>query len=155
LIDLTQINQENPMKNLTDATRTLGDGAATRAPTMPTKVDSQLRRLVVGKGITVQGEITSCDSLIVEGTVKADIAGCKDMQIAKGGLYVGTASVENADIQGRFEGELTVSAHLMLRSTGELAAKVRYQEIEVESGGDLSGDIRKEIAGKPTLVRSA
>jgi cytoskeletal protein CcmA (bactofilin family) len=141
------------MKNLIEE-------AKTRIPDGPSRVakvsdDSQPRKLVVGKDITVRGEITSCDILIVEGTVRADIAGCREMQIAKGGLYVGTANVENAEIRGRFEGELTVTGQLALRSSGELAAKVRYNQIEIEAGGDLSGDVKKEGAAKPSLVRTA
>lgn len=119
------------------------------------KPDSQLRKLVVGKEIAVRGEITACDCLAVEGTVRADLAGCKEMHIAEGGLFLGTATVDNADIYGRFEGELTVKNHLILRSTGELAAKVRYCKLEIEAGGDLSGDIKKETPSNPTLARTA
>ncbi|MGH7089848.1 MAG: bactofilin family protein [Stellaceae bacterium] len=119
------------------------------------KPQSQLRTLVVGKEMAVRGEITACDCLAIEGTVRADIEDCKDMHIAEGGLFLGTATVENADISGRFEGELTVKNHLILRSTGELAAKVRYCKIEIEAGGDLSGDVKKEIPSNPTLARSA
>ncbi len=117
--------------------------------------DSRLRKLVVGNDITLRGEITSCDCLVVEGTVKADIAGCKEIQIAKGGLFIGTASVENADVHGRFEGELNVSNHLAIHGTGEVTAKVRYHQIQVETGGDISGDIKKEVSGKPSLLQTA
>ncbi|HUK57669.1 MAG TPA: polymer-forming cytoskeletal protein [Stellaceae bacterium] len=143
------------MKSLIDEART-GMPDAVRRVTRPGHGEEmQARKLVVGKDITVRGEITSCDILIVEGTVKADIAQCREMQIAKGGLYIGTASVETAEIHGRFEGELTVGTHLVLRSSGQLAAKVRYAQIEVEAGGDLSGDIKMEAPSKPSIVRSA
>jgi cytoskeletal protein CcmA (bactofilin family) len=142
------------MKNLSDEARGIPD-AVRRVARGSLSEETQPRKLVVGKDITVRGEITSCDILIVEGTVRADIAGCREMQIAKGGLYIGTASVENAEIHGRYEGELTVTSRLVLRSSGELAAKVRYSQIEVEAGGDLSGDIKKEALPKPAIVRSA
>jgi cytoskeletal protein CcmA (bactofilin family) len=109
----------------------------------------------VGKEIIFSGKISSCDCLVVEGTVKADITGCKDIQVAKGGVFIGSAASENADIQGRFEGELTVSQRLLVQSTGEVAAKVRYHQIQVECGGDISGDFAAEGSSKPTLARRA
>jgi cytoskeletal protein CcmA (bactofilin family) len=142
------------MKNLIDEPRARVPDAKARHGAASLGESSQPRRLEVGKGITLSGEITSCDILVVEGTVKADISRCKEMQIAKGGLYIGTATVENAEILGRFEGELNVSVRLVLRSSGEVAAKVRYGEIEVEAGGDLSGDVRKEVS-PTTIVRRA
>ena len=143
------------MKVLSGATTTKAPDSAPRMPAGLLNQDSQVRKLFVGKDIILSGEITSCDCLVVEGTVKGDIAGCKEIQIAKGGLFVGTASVENADVHGRFEGELNVSNRLAIHGTGEVAAKVRYHQIQVESGGDISGDIKKEVPGKPSLVHTA
>jgi cytoskeletal protein CcmA (bactofilin family) len=143
------------MKNLSDETRSDAPETVRRLARAGAADESQPRKLVVGKDIVVRGEITSCDILIVEGTVKADIADCRVMQITKGGLYIGTASVETAEIHGRFEGELTVANRLTLRSSGQLAAKVRCNQIEVEAGGNLSGDIKMEVPSKPAIVRSA
>ena len=143
------------MKVLSSVTNAKVPDSPPRVPTPTPSHDPQLRKLVVGPEIVLRGEINACDCLVVEGTVKADIAGCKEIQIAKGGLFVGTASVENADIRGRFEGEITVSSKLSIHGTGEVSAKVRYHQIEIESGGDISGDIKKEAAGKPSLLHSA
>jgi cytoskeletal protein CcmA (bactofilin family) len=96
--------------------------------------------LVVGKGIVVSGEIKSCDCLVVEGKVQADVS-CKELRIAVGGLFTGTAAVENAEIIGRFEGELKVTERLLIRSSGKVSAKLRYRQIEIEPGGQISGDI--------------
>ncbi len=143
------------MKNLHDEARADAPDAVRRLARPGAADETQPRRLVVGKDITVRGEITSCDILIVEGTVKADIADCRTMQIAKGGLYIGTAAVETAEIHGRFEGELTVANRLTLRSSGQISAKVRCNQIEVEAGGNLSGDIKMEAPAKPAIVRTA
>lgn len=129
--------------------------AAPRMPAGLQKPDSQPRKLVVGNGIVFSGKISSCDCLVVEGTVRADISECKDIQVAKGGVFIGSAASENAEIHGRFEGELKVSQRLTVQATGEVAAKVRYHQIQVECGGDISGDIAAEGRSKPTLAHRA
>lgn len=97
------------------------------------------RTLVVGREIVLSGEISACDRLVVEGTVKANIRDCREIQIAEGGLFTGSASVETAEVSGRFEGELSVSARLMIRTSGKVSATVRYREIEIERGGEIAG----------------
>jgi hypothetical protein len=80
---------------------------AAAPPPPAAKSDPGARKLVVGREIVVSGEIASCEGLVVEGTVRASVE-CKDLQIASSGLFTGSASVANAEIFGRFEGELTV-----------------------------------------------
>jgi cytoskeletal protein CcmA (bactofilin family) len=107
------------------------------------------RTLVVGREIVLSGEISACDRLVVEGTVKANIKDCRDIAISEGGLFTGSASVESAEIRGRFEGELTVSGRLLIRAPGQVSAAVRYGEIEIERGGRLSGHVDATDASKP------
>jgi cytoskeletal protein CcmA (bactofilin family) len=112
------------------------------------KTETATRKLVVGRGIVFSGEITSCDCLVVEGTVKANIAGCHDIDIAEGGLFTGSASVESAEIRGRFEGALSVSGRLLVHASGKVAAEVRYHQIEIERGGEISGQIQAQAPGQ-------
>jgi cytoskeletal protein CcmA (bactofilin family) len=113
----------------------------------PPMAQTATRKLVVGRGIVFSGEIKSCDCLVVEGTVKANIADCHDINIAEGGLYTGSASVDRAEIRGRFEGTLSVAEHLLIHATGRVAAEVRYNQIEIERGGEISGDVQAQPQG--------
>jgi cytoskeletal protein CcmA (bactofilin family) len=106
---------------------------------------TSIRKLVVGRGIVFSGEIKSCDCLVVEGTVKANIAGCHDINIAEGGLFTGQAQVEAAEIRGRFEGSLNVSGRLLIHTTGRVAAEVRYNQVEIERGGEISGNVQAAV----------
>ena len=127
--------------------------AAQPTPTA-VKAETATRKLVVGRGIVFSGEITSCDCLVVEGTVKANIAGCHDINIAEGGLFTGSASVESAEIRGRFEGALNVSGRLLVHANGKVAAEVRYHQIEIERGGEISGQVQAQAASQPTQAQA-
>ena len=96
--------------------------------------------MTVGPGIGLDGRITDCDILVVEGTVEATLA-CRSLEIAEGGRFNGTATVETAEISGAYDGTLTVSALMCIHSTGRLSGKARYGRIEVAIGGEISGDI--------------
>jgi cytoskeletal protein CcmA (bactofilin family) len=123
--------------------RRVGEGHGT--PMIPTpKRDTEQRRLIVGREISLTGEITSCDRLIVEGSVEANLNNCREVEIAETGLLKGTAAIEDAEIRGRFEGSLTVRKRLLIRATGKITGTVRYGQLEVECGGQISGDIQAQ-----------
>lgn len=114
-------------------------GAPIGAPRRP---EPEARRLIVGRDISLAGEITSCDKLIVEGSVEANLQGCHEVDIAETGLFKGSASIDEAEVRGRFEGELLVRRRLLIRATGRVAGTIRYGQLEIEAGGQLAGDIQ-------------
>ena len=145
--------------------------AAPVAPTAPTTADAPTRRpdpasriadipgvarhaertrsgstdsnqLVVGKDIRLKGEITACERLIVEGEVEVTLSDAEIIDVAPSGFFRGNASVVDADISGRFEGELTVHGKLTIRSTGRVNGSIRYGQIVIEPGGEITGDMR-------------
>ena len=56
-------------------------------------------------------------------------------------MFQGTIAVDQAEIRGRFEGEITVRKQLVIQGTGKVSGKVRYAKIKVEEGAELSGDL--------------
>ena len=107
-----------------------------------------MRKLIVGREITLSGEINSCDKLFVEGSVEANLTNCRDVDIAESGLFKGSASIEEAEVRGRFEGNLVVRKRLLIKASGRVSGTIRYGQIEIECGGQISGDIQAQPAGK-------
>ena len=96
--------------------------------------------LVIGREIQVKGEIGSCRTLVVEGRLEAAVE-VGSLQLAEDGLFDGRAEVDEADIAGRFEGELVVRGQLLLRPTAKIHGEIRYGRIVIEGGGEISGDV--------------
>ncbi len=123
-----------------------GDPPAPQPETVPEPRprNSQIeaRTLVVGAGMSVSGTITSCDRLVAEGTVDAKLDGCQHVIVAQTGVFRGNVSTDNADVHGRFDGELVVRKRLLVRATGQVAGTVSYGEIEIECGGRISGQVK-------------
>ena len=115
-------------------------GAPQRRPITP-RGNEESKRLLVGKDISLSGEITACDSLVVEGTVQATLEHSQSLEVTETGLYKGKVTIEEATIAGRFEGELSVRGTLSVKATGVLEGKVRFNKLEVELGGVIKGDI--------------
>jgi cytoskeletal protein CcmA (bactofilin family) len=133
----TDLTRPAEAARLPDPARRPGDGAARRN-------DAEVRKLIVGREITLSGEINSCDKLMIEGSVEANLNNCREVDISEGGLFKGSAEIEDAEIRGRFEGNLTVRKRLLIKATGRVSGTIRYGQIEIECGGQISGDIQAQ-----------
>lgn len=111
-------------------------------PMERTRPSEENKKLIVGRDITLNGEIHTCDYLVVEGRVEAQIKECKVIEIMPSGEFKGSANVEQAEINGKFDGEITVNRRLIVRAKGRLSGKIRYRELEVERGAIIEGDIQ-------------
>lgn len=99
------------------------------------------KRMHIGQDISISGEITTCDVLVIDGHVDATVRDCGRLEIGPAGTLRGDIEVRNAEIGGHFDGELKVVDRLTVRGTGRVAGVVRYGRLEVTVGGQLRGDI--------------
>ena len=100
------------------------------------------KRLTVGPGISLSGEITDCDRLVIQGNARVTLRRVRAIEITETGRFTqGRAEVEEAEIAGVYEGELTVRGRLLIRRTGRVTGTIRYGEIEIERGGRIAGSV--------------
>ena len=99
--------------------------------------------LSVGINICLKGvEISNCDALVIEGQVEATVHS-KTMQIDKPGTLTGTALIDIAEVHGEFSGELTARTRLVVHGTGRVSGTIRYGQLIVAEGGELTGDVKR------------
>ena len=89
------------LDNLTKPKSSFAGGMSKGHSVMP-KADG--KQLIVGKNIKLSGAIDVCESLVVEGTLEANLSGAKYLDIVYGGSFTGNAEVEEAHISGLFDG---------------------------------------------------
>ena len=109
------------------------------------------RRMVVAKDITLAGQISKCDYLVVEGAVEGMRYDGQALEVAEGGSFNGSIEVDSAEIAGIFEGVVVVRGRLTIRPTGRITGTVRYGEIEINAGGQVNG----ELQGMQPSVRAS
>jgi cytoskeletal protein CcmA (bactofilin family) len=131
--------------------------AATQArPTSTASMEPEHKKLIVGRDISLNGEIRTCDTLVVEGRVEAVLQDCKNIEIMAPGEFKGAAEVDVADISGQFNGDLTARSRLIVRTGGKVLGKIRYGQLEVERGGVLSGEVEvlpeSQVVHAPTAA---
>ena len=98
-------------------------------------------RLVVGKNVCLNGKISNCADLIVEGRVDAEMNDGQKVMISESGHFDGNLEAVEAEISGTFVGKLTVRKSLVLQSTARIKGELYYGSIQVQPGARIEGSM--------------
>jgi cytoskeletal protein CcmA (bactofilin family) len=148
---IAQRSKPSVMEQINRVNQQAGDIADIgRAKTEAPQPSNQ--KLTIGPGVHIEGQISNCDTLVVEGEIEVS-AVARSIEISPRGTFIGDAEIATADISGRFEGELTVADRLIVRSTGRVSGTILYKSIQIESGGRISGDI--QVSEEPEPAQAA
>lgn len=109
----------------------------------------------INEGTKFKGDIQSNGFFRIDGSVEGTIITPSKVVIGKTGLVVGTITCEQADIEGKFVGNLSVSDTLMLRGTATIEGEVEVGKLAVEPGAtfnavcSMKGAVKELSNGEP------
>jgi cytoskeletal protein CcmA (bactofilin family) len=109
---------------------------------------NETKRLTVGRGISLNGKISFCDRLVIDGKVEAELEDCHTVEVTENGTFKGAAEITGAEISGHYDGSLTVRENLLIRGTGRVSGTVRYGKLHIEDGGEINGDVKSISSSK-------
>jgi len=94
----------------------------------------------IDKNTIFKGSISAKTDIRIDGTVEGDVNTTGKVIFGKEAKVMGTVLCGNADIEGTFDGELTVSGILNLKTGSNVKGKVRIQKLIVESGATFNAN---------------
>jgi len=97
----------------------------------------QLNRLVQGTELT--GNITTSNSIRIDGIVKGNVNCGGKLVLGLMGEIIGEVVCSEAEIEGRIEGNLTVSELLYLRASSRIHGNISTSKLIIENGADFNG----------------
>jgi len=98
-------------------------------------------RLYIGEGVTIKGEISVPDTLVVCGVLEGDVT-VGNLIVGETGAIKGRITVaENAEISGKVFEKLDVKCLLILRSTGRVDGNISYGLLQIEQGASIAGGL--------------
>lgn len=102
------------------------------------KQPQDLERNIIGKNTSIVGDIISEGDFRIDGKVEGTIKTTGRVVIGKSGSASGKIECNNADIEGKFSGELFVSSLLTLKSTAKISGNVVISKLSVEPGAEFN-----------------
>lgn len=97
-----------------------------------------MERNVVAKNTTIVGDIKSDGDFRIDGTLEGTLVTNGRVIIGTEGVVKGKVEAANADIEGRFSGELMVSNILTIKATANISGDVVIGKLSVEPGASFN-----------------
>jgi len=105
------------------------------------KSNEQMQTLKVNsivEGTKLRGEINSPGNFRIDGEVDGDMKIEGKLIIGAKGLVKGKVTCKDAEIEGRFDGHLSVNGLLSLKSTSEITGDAVFTRLMVAEGAKLT-----------------
>lgn len=97
-----------------------------------------MERNVIAKNTTFVGEITSDGDFRIDGVLEGTLKTNGRVIIGAEGLVKGTVESTNADIEGKFSGQLSVSGTLTIKATSNISGDVIVGKLSIEPGATFN-----------------
>ena len=99
-----------------------------------------MARNIIAKGTTFVGDIKSDGDFRIDGTLEGSLKTSGRVIIGKEGFIKGKVEATNADIEGKFSGELHVSNILTLKETANVSGDIFPAKLNSEPGATLNAN---------------
>lgn len=100
---------------------------------------------VIGKGITVDGEIAGSEPVIIEGTVKGRISLQANLNVANGAVVEADVHAQNIEISGHVTGNLSASERVHIAGDGRMVGDIKSPRILIADGAAFKGHIDMDV----------
>ena len=110
----------------------------------------------INEGTHLKGDIISSGFFRIDGKVEGSISNPSKVVLGKTGVIIGKMTCENADIEGKFEGNLDVSGTLTLKASAQIEGEVVVGKLAVEPGAVFNAScLMKGSEKEKTAQKSA
>jgi len=102
--------------------------------------DSNGQYSKIDKNTVIKGAINAKTDIRIDGTLEGEVETVGRVIIGKDAVVNGKVLCANADIEGVFKGNLTVSGSLSLKAGSNVEGEVFIQKLIVESGATFNAN---------------
>ncbi|MGH2639387.1 MAG: bactofilin family protein [Rhabdochlamydiaceae bacterium] len=106
---------------------------------------------VLGQQTSVMGKIAFQGHAVIHGLFEGEFEGGQSLMVGPEGFVKADIHVDEAEISGKVEGNITVKTRLILRGTAEIRGTITAPRISVDEGVSIIGQIHVTPSGSPDL----
>ena len=95
---------------------------------------------VIGANLTVKGEITGDEDLLVEGTVEGQIRISRELHVGPRGKVKADVSAQSVVVSGELVGDCEATGRVEIQATGRLMGNIRAPKVVIAEGAVFRGN---------------
>ena len=108
-------------------------------------LDKDIPQTIIGKSVTVKGEILGNEQLTIEGTVEGRITIETTVLVRDSGVVKADVDAANVNVAGGVIGNISVTEKIEIVSGGYVVGDIRAPRLIINDGASVKGNIDMEI----------
>jgi cytoskeletal protein CcmA (bactofilin family) len=100
---------------------------------------------IIGKGITIRGNISGGSDLVVEGRIEGQIALKNHLTIESTGYVQADIRAEELTVNGEASGNIDASGRVAINASAKVAGDVKAPRVVIEDGAVFNGTIEMDV----------
>lgn len=100
---------------------------------------------VIGRGITIKGNVSGAEDLVIEGTVEGHISMKNHLTIMESGSIQADISTLSLEVHGRVSGNIDADDMVSLSAESNVVADIRAPRVVIEDGARFKGRIEMDV----------
>ena len=100
---------------------------------------------VIGAGITVEGEITTEDDVVVQGTIRGKLRAKDSVAVEHGAIVEADISAGPLTVAGAVTGNITSTDRVDLQAGARVIGNVKAVRITIADGAQFKGNVDMDL----------
>ena len=100
---------------------------------------------VIGSGITIEGELTSDEEVVIEGNIKGMLNTSDRITISPDASVEADITASTISIAGKITGNVNAGDRVELQAGGKLIGDVKAARITIADGASFKGNVDMDI----------
>jgi cytoskeletal protein CcmA (bactofilin family) len=100
---------------------------------------------VIGKGISIRGNLSGGGDLIIEGTVEGQISLKNHLTIEETGVVRAEIESEKLTIRGEMSGNIVASERVAILANAKVTSDIKAPVVVIEDGARFKGNIDMDV----------
>jgi cytoskeletal protein CcmA (bactofilin family) len=101
--------------------------------------------MIIGHGITIEGEITSDEEVIVAGTIRGKLTAEASVLVEPGAVVEADIAAASLSVGGNVTGNVTASDRVDLLGGGRLVGDVKAARVTIADGASFKGNVDMDV----------
>jgi len=99
---------------------------------------------IIGSNITIEGDISGNDPLIIEGIVRGTVSVKSAVTVTQDGHVEADVDSQSIEIAGSVEGNVTAADKIDIKAGGRLVGDVKAPRVLIADGAAFKGNINMQ-----------
>ncbi len=100
---------------------------------------------IIGRGITIRGNLTGGEDLTIEGQVEGNVAIKNHLTIEQSGRVTADIKAGVLTINGEANGNIDASERVAINATAKVTGDIKASRVVIEDGARFNGSIEMEV----------